>query len=216
MDDERQLIVSALSTQETRSYFDMKRGRLAKSKEVSTMQRVEAEMYWKILKHNAKNHAFMLNALSLAIAVAPLESVELATAFHRRAIYFQHMSKYDEALNDIERAIAITESISIKVALYCFQVDCYIHLERPEQKAAFEKVKFMFNKISDKEKAKKVLKSKIEELEKIVGNGNPEYSRNTEKQGIDVEKILSKKEAEDPSESLSIRWSIYHSNSETL
>lgn len=78
--------------------------------------------------HTSKIHEQIWKCYCRSIATAHNSSEELAAGYANRSALLIHLKKYEDCNVDIERALKITTSDSLKVKLYCRQVECFVAL----------------------------------------------------------------------------------------
>ena len=125
-------------------------------------------------------HTFLKYTAS--IAYAPKDSEKLALAFGNRSALLLHALKLEESIQDIDRALSITNSNSLKIKLRCRKVECLKMLGKSEtQKILNEAISLVsefkegsterefYDKLIEKAKGNfEIYKKCVKEIEKVI------------------------------------------------
>ena len=125
-------------------------------------------------------HTFLKYTAS--IAYAPKDSEKLALAFGNRSALLLHALKLEESTQDIDRALSITNSNSLKIKLLCRKVECLKRLgKRDTQKILNEAISLIsefkegsterefYDKLIEKAKGNfEIYKKCVKEIEKVI------------------------------------------------
>ena len=107
--------------------------------------------------HNADVHEEIWTMYTKSIALAPLNSEELAVAYGNRSYILLHFTKYEGCIQDIDRALDITKSDVLRIKLLCRKMTCFKNLGENEfKKVTWESIKTCFNTMDIKLKDEKV------------------------------------------------------------
>uniref|UniRef100_A0ABD2VX96 SET domain-containing protein n=1 Tax=Trichogramma kaykai TaxID=54128 RepID=A0ABD2VX96_9HYME len=74
--------------------------------------------------HTDEDHKMILCLYNKSIAYAPRESKQLMYAYSNQAYSLMHVDKFNEAIDRLDRAIQLTDSIQLKLKLYCQKAIC--------------------------------------------------------------------------------------------
>lgn len=139
-----------------------------KNAELSNLSRVKGNKILLEKTHNSDVHEEIWKLYSKSIALAPLDSEELAQAYGNRSYILLHFKKFEDSIKDINRAIAITKSDPLKVKLICRKITCLAKLGSNQEKyKCYSLVKSIFNDIDESlkdEKLDKLMKQVEEEM----------------------------------------------------
>lgn len=135
MDVEKKMIIDKLLTSEPlRVIASANTKWLPKTPEASEKARKAGNVIYMQSKHTAQMHEEILRLYCKSIVLAPDNSEELALAFGNRSAFLLHLQKYRESIQDIERALKITQSTSLKEKLSKRKAECCDSLLMCEQK----------------------------------------------------------------------------------
>lgn len=119
---------------------------VSKSSECSVKARREGNLLFLKNDHSPQVHEEIFRLYCKSIALAPNESEELALAYGNRSALLYHLQKYEESILDIERALKITLSNSLKEKLFLRKTRCLNLLHKAENQ---ENESEVFNLILD-------------------------------------------------------------------
>lgn len=123
----------------------MAAGKSAKAAEM--FKNIGNKIFLKI-QHNTSIHDQILAFYSKSISAALIDSEDLAVAYGNRASLLLHWKKYEECLEDIERALKVTKQDHFRVKSYCRKAKCLLALgSMDSSRAAWEKAKLHLSKI---------------------------------------------------------------------
>ncbi|KAL7300395.1 hypothetical protein TKK_0006824 [Trichogramma kaykai] len=125
MDTELKAIVETLSRPEIKDFalrLDIKYQ--IKNAEESIKARKEGNDIYMKKEHTDEDHKMILYYYNKSIAYAPSESEELMYAYSNRAYLLLHINKYNEAIESLDKALQLSDSITMKVKLYCQKAKC--------------------------------------------------------------------------------------------
>ena len=84
--------------------------------------------------HNGEIHEEIWKLYSKSIALAPLNSEQLALGYGNRSYLLLHFNEHEECIKDIGRALSITKSDLLKFKLLCRKMTCLAALNQNDQK----------------------------------------------------------------------------------
>ncbi|KAL7294899.1 hypothetical protein TKK_0011822 [Trichogramma kaykai] len=122
------------------------------------------ELYTKS-SHEAPVHKEIFINYTKSILFAPNDSEELALGYGNRSAFLLHIEKYQDCINDVDKALKITSSKSMKVKLLCRKAECLKHLKVSEFQNALNEAKSVLN--DDDLEAKRNLDKVIERINNI-------------------------------------------------
>ncbi|XP_058796445.1 SET and MYND domain-containing protein 4-like [Phymastichus coffea] len=122
-----------------------------KSVEISEKARQAGNLLYVQKEHTREMHETNLNCFSMSIAFAPTASEELALGYGNRSALLLHLKNFQGSILDIDRALSISKSKSLKVKLLCRKVECLTALNLSESSTVFKKAVEYFNKIDEKD-----------------------------------------------------------------
>ncbi|KAL7294047.1 hypothetical protein TKK_0012521 [Trichogramma kaykai] len=125
MDAERKAINDNLSRGDIKDFAlsSDKEYQIKSAKESIEARKKGNDIYIK-KKHTDYDHRMILNYYNKSIAYAPNESEELMYAYSNRAYLLMHINKYNEAIDNLDKALQLTNSTKMKLKLYCQKVKC--------------------------------------------------------------------------------------------
>ncbi|XP_011502031.1 PREDICTED: SET and MYND domain-containing protein 4-like [Ceratosolen solmsi marchali] len=90
-------------------------------------------------KHERNDHELIWELYTLSIAIAEIDSEELACGYANRSAILKHFGKYKECMKDIDNALKITTSNALRVKLLCRKSRCSLILQNDKQRNFLEK-----------------------------------------------------------------------------
>lgn len=84
---------------------------------VSVSARTKGNELFRGKNHSPEIHKDILSLYTKSIAYAPQDTEELAYAYGNRSVLALHLNKYHHCMTDVDRAVAITKSDSLKAKL---------------------------------------------------------------------------------------------------
>lgn len=123
---------------------------LKKSTVSSVEARTKGNDELKKTKHSSLVHKKILYYFTESIAFAPNNSEELALGYNNRSILLHHLKKYDEAIADIDRALACTKSNALKAKLLCRKANCLNYVDREKFRPAAEEARICIEGLEDR------------------------------------------------------------------
>lgn len=146
MNAEKRILTNTLSTS---NYLQLIAGtktkQVIKNSESSIQARKEGNLLFCKNDHSSQIHEEIFRLYCKSIALAPNESEELALAYGNRSALLYHLQKYKESILDIDRALKITQSNSLKEKLFFRSSQCLSLLyEIKSQENEFEVVFLIF------------------------------------------------------------------------
>lgn len=108
------------------------------------------------IKHDALTHEKIFDCFCESVALAPVESQELALAYGNRSYLLLHIHKYEESIKDIDKALQITASDVLKAKLLCRKVECLKKLGFSNVSTILEMVQNLMEKIEGPNKIRLV------------------------------------------------------------
>ncbi|KAJ8667177.1 hypothetical protein QAD02_008839 [Eretmocerus hayati] len=130
MDEEKRMIISELQTSNLiKILANTKSRRCAKSSESSEENRKKGNELYVRNDHTAQTHGEILKLYSKSVALAPTQSEELALAYGNRSALLLHIEKFEECIQDIDKALKITKSHSLRQKLSHRKMECLDHLK---------------------------------------------------------------------------------------
>lgn len=122
---------------------------------LSKAARSEGNELYKKVNHNSEVHEIIHHKYTLSISLAPASSEELALAYGNRSAVLFHLSKFDDCVQDIDRALSITKSNILKTKLLCRKAKCLAAVGSSsvvEIEKIFRKARFFCNNCDQLEK----------------------------------------------------------------
>lgn len=194
MDREKNLILRQLLDPNLEKFIlELKVRRVEKSSELALKTRLDGNKLYCSKLHSGELHAEIFNLYTKCIALAPLNSEELALGYSNRSALLLHLKKYSDSLKDIERSLLVTTSNSLKVKLFCRKVEALTALGCPDNQITFHEAIKFFERVPENHKDKK-------SLTKIISRANLILQLNRTKVSSEKDsrqeflKTLSKKE----------------------
>ena len=141
------------------------------------------ELFRRTSKTNEiSKHTFLKYTAS--IAYAPMGSENLSLAFGNRSILLLHALKLEESIQDIDRALRITNSNSLKIKLLCRKVECLKRLGKCDTQNILDKAislvsefkkgsaeREFCDKLIEKVKGQfEIHKNCVKEIEKVIAS----------------------------------------------
>lgn len=123
------------------------RGIIGKNSKESEVARAKGNNMYLKGKHTDNAHEEIWKLYSQSIALAERESHELALAYGNRSALLLHLCKYQECIQDIDRALKITKQDSFKVKLFCRKAECLHALGSKDAKTALEEAKLTLSEV---------------------------------------------------------------------
>ncbi|KAJ8674917.1 hypothetical protein QAD02_010703 [Eretmocerus hayati] len=125
--------------------------RMSKNVQIAHLKRVEGNELFKKKYHSSFDHEVIFQKYSLCLALTDKESEEHAVAYSNRSASHFHLTKYEDCMSDISRAINITKSSLLKCKLLCREVECRVALGIPDAEKTLQKAKFWMNRSDEKQ-----------------------------------------------------------------
>lgn len=123
------MIVDELKNSEfLKVYIQADRRGLTKTFATSERSRKEGNDLYLQGKHTAIVHEDILRLYNSSIATAPLETEAMALGHGNKSAFLLHLKKYRESIEEIEKALRITKSDSLKEKLGKRRMECYNNL----------------------------------------------------------------------------------------
>lgn len=139
MDREKTLITTALMDERVADILAAWFRLPTKTPNASTQARNEGnKLFVARDNHNARVHEEIWKLYSRSIAHAPNESEELALGYGNRSALLLHLEKFEESIIDIERALKITGSSTLKEKLLNRKKTCLDALSELKKKKISE------------------------------------------------------------------------------
>ena len=132
--------------------IDGKEEILIKDAEISTRYRKTGNFILKKRDHTLDDHLEIWNYYSKCIASAPKASTELAQGYFNRSSFFFHIGKYQESIDDVDKAFALEIS----------DEDLKLKLDRQKSKCLIKLIREMVYVEDKKDDGKGIPETKIE------------------------------------------------------
>lgn len=143
---------------------------LAKCAKTSLELRQEGNAIFRNNSHDASVHERAWKMYTKSIALAPHGSEELAFAFGNRSAVLVHLCKYEDCIEDIDRATKITTSDHLKAKLLIRKVECLSVLKKHTLKRTVKSVCDLIESASLDVDAKKKLKQNLRDAAVASGS----------------------------------------------
>ncbi|OXU28653.1 hypothetical protein TSAR_004822 [Trichomalopsis sarcophagae] len=196
MDNERQAIIRGLAEPKVEMILKAWFKRPMKSTDASIKAREDGNRLFIAKGHNSEMHENIWKFYSESIANAPSASNELALAYGNRSALLLHLQKFQESIQDIDRALAITTSSNLKEKLLKRKATCVTALAEDETA----------EDIGNKTKVLSLNKEElIKNVSNIIPNNDFNFSGKIEEDKAKIQEILATKKAADPYDSVSIQ-----------
>ena len=167
LEKEKQIIIQALKGEKAKLFLELWEELPSKSAKNSEEARVEGNQLFSSCIHNSQVHEQIWKCYSRSISWAPISSEELALAYGNRSAFLKHIRKFQECINDIDRALLNTNTLSLKIKLLCRKSECLVKLNRCEMET-LEEAKHYFKMINND--YSKTLANIIEKTENSIMN----------------------------------------------
>lgn len=135
---------------------------------LSNLTRTEGNKIVGNKKHDSDVHEEIWKFYSKSIALASKNSEELAQGYGNRSYILLHLNKFEDAIKDIDRAVAITNSDALKIKLLCRKITCLTELgQNEEKKKTWKLAESVFNGMDESlrnERLDKILKEAEDRL----------------------------------------------------
>lgn len=148
MDRDKKLIMKNLSEDKVNALLKAWFRKDMKSSQESCVFREKGNLLYSMAKHSSQDHEKIWKFYSLSIAKAPNLSENLAIAYGNRSALLFHLKKYKECISDIDRALKITNSVSLKTKLLTRKNKCLSIIESFENEASLEKNEMLLSKLN--------------------------------------------------------------------
>jgi hypothetical protein len=152
--DFKKLIIDEFNNSESKLCLSTKFKRMIKSEELAKEMRMIGNRMYTECSHNDIMHQRILDSYLCSIALGPNGSEDLAISYGNMSALMFHLNKFQECIDNLEKALDITESIPLKVKLLCRKAKCLSAMGMPEKEKVFELAKSWLDKIDNNNKCK--------------------------------------------------------------
>lgn len=176
-----------------------------KSLDASEKVRKEGNALFLKSVHSDALHAEVFELYCKSIAFAPSGSEALALAYGNRSAFLLHIKKYDKSIEDVNKALEITNSNALRVKMLCRKINSLIALDTHVDDSYLESAKNYFDKIDDSEENKERLLKLINETKELLNSSKQKVVKIRQNQKKSLETVSNEKKAADVFDSVSIK-----------
>ncbi|XP_014233532.1 SET and MYND domain-containing protein 4-like isoform X1 [Trichogramma pretiosum] len=117
--------------------------------------------------HDDAVHAQIWDCYARSKLYAPPNSESLALSYCNQSAFLFHTCKYKECIEDIDRALKITNSNELKFKLLCRKARCLAYLGKEDKYDVFNKAKLLINKSNETYFKRKKFTQCLKKVERI-------------------------------------------------
>ncbi|XP_001608081.2 SET and MYND domain-containing protein 4 [Nasonia vitripennis] len=158
-----------------------------KSSYRSNQLRIHGNRLFNDMIHDRTLHLWISQLYNESIAVAPRESEELALGFGSRSAFLLHWKRYQDCINDCDRALQITSISQLKLKLLHRKVLCLVALKDKNAKRVYDEALSFLKTCTLDKKRKREFRDKFADMSHSISEMTFDEKIKEEKHIIDKE-----------------------------